>query len=181
MRAIAVRFSVFSALVLSCCFGQSNSVAPKFEAYRVEGVYRGPVKPPNVGRLDQYSGTDLRCFGEDPATYTSMRVNFAGHFILRTCSCGTGCHYFFLWDARNGNLYRTFPFGPINVGPYGTDRNAGFVEYAGEQYRTDSSMLILDGCSEGTCDCAKRYYVWSAGNFKLIRRETDRLPPDCRH
>lgn len=162
-------------------YGQKAAKPPSFEEYRVAQVYSGAVKPPNFGPLSQYSGTDMRCFGREPGTYTAMHVNFAGHFVIGACSCGSGCHYLFLWDAETGKVYRNFPFGPINVGPYGIGGATPPVEYAGEQHRAESSLLILDGCFEETCDCAKRYYVWSGSQFKLIRKEPDRLPPDCRH
>ena len=102
-----------------------------------------------------------------------MRVNFAGHFVLATWSCGSGCHSLFIWDAMNGTVYRDFAFGAINVGPYDS------ATYAGERFRADSNLLILDGCFEGTCDCAKRYYVWNGTQFKLIFRHQDRLPRPC--
>ncbi len=147
-----------------------------FADYHVTKIYAGAVKQPDFGRLEQYSGTDVRCFGGDPAVYSAMRVNFAGHFVLATCSCGSGCHYLFVWDAVNGKVYRDFAFGAVDVGPYGSH-----VAYAGERFRADSNLLVLDGCFEGTCDCAKRYYVWNATQFKLIFRHQDRLPPGCRH
>jgi hypothetical protein len=181
--------AVAAALVILCfatvnaitvpAFGQKASKQPSFEDYRVTGIYNGPVRPPNFGPLDQYSGADLRCFGEDPAFYAAMHVNFAGHFVVGACSCGSGCHYLFLWDAESGKVYLDLPFHSINVGPYGVG-SAAPVEYSGEKHRADSSLLILDGCFEDTCDCAKRYYVWSRGRFKLIYRQSARIPPGCR-
>jgi hypothetical protein len=32
-------------------------------------------------------------------------------------------------------------------------------------------LLIIDGCFEGTCDCGKHYYSWTAGAFRLLDRE----------
>jgi hypothetical protein len=167
MARWAVAFAVLSNLV----WGQ-ESRAPTFADYHVTSVYAGAVKQPDFGRPEQYSGTDVRCFG-DPAAYSAMRVNFAGHFVLATCSCGSGCHYLFIWDAMNGKVYRDFAFGAIDVG-----HNS--VAYAGERFRADSNLLVLDGCFEDTCDCAKRYYVWNGTKFKLIFRHQDRLPPGCK-
>jgi hypothetical protein len=103
-------------------------VIPTFTDYHVAGTYEGAVKQPVFGRREQYSGADLRCFGEDPAAYSIMRVNFAGHFVVAACTCGSGCHYLFLWDAENGKVYRDFPFGAINVGPYGPATRGRQVE-----------------------------------------------------
>jgi len=167
-----------AALLVTTAFGQPAKV-PRFEDYRASGIYRGAVKPPNFGNLDQYSGTDLRCFGGDPAEYAKRHANFAGHFVVDTCTCGSGCHYLFMWDALTGKLYRHFPFGPINVGPYNVGSSAPPVAYRGEQYRVDSTLLIVDGCIEGTCDCATRYYNWNGSAFKLLLNQPSRTAPNC--
>jgi hypothetical protein len=172
-RCSAVVF-VFASLVWS----QTPKV-PTFESYRITRIYRGAVRPPNFGPSDKYGGSDVSCFGGYPPVHLAMPVNFAGHFVVAACTCGSGCHYFVLWDAENGKVFRDFPFRAINVGPYESAANGPLVEYAGEQYRTDSALFILDGCFEETCDCAKRYYVWSGTQFKLILRRQDQLPPGC--
>jgi hypothetical protein len=169
------------AAALSGALSFSGPKTPAFADHQINRVYREPVKPPDFGNPEQYSGTDLRCFGVGPELYSAMPVNFAGHFVLTTCSCGSGCHYLFLWDAENGKVYRDFPFGAINVGPYRSAVGRPQVKYEGEQYRPDSKLLVLDACFEGTCDCAKRYYLWDALHFKLIFKEQDRLPPACGH
>ncbi len=115
---------------------------PSFDEYRVVDEYRGPVTQADFGRRQQYTGTDLRCFGGDPTPRLAMRTNFAGHFVLASCSCGSGCRYLFIWDARNGKVFRGFPFGAINVGPYPSAHGRQEVAYAGEQYRIDSKLLI---------------------------------------
>src|SRR5207249_1037383 len=125
------------------------------------------------------SGSDVRCFGGDPAEYAREQANFAGHFVLGTCTCGSGCHYLFKWDALSGKVYRQFPFGPINVGPFGLGANLPPIEYKGEQYRLDSTLLIIEGCIEDTCDCATRYYTWNGNRFRLILKKPSRKPPNC--
>jgi hypothetical protein len=120
--------------------GQSVRL-PSFQDYRVAGVYRGRSKAPEFGNPDQPSGSDLRCFGGDPAEYARQQANFAGHFVIGACTCGSGCHYLFMWDALTGKVYRQFPFGPINIGPYVLGANLPPVEYKGEQYRLDSTLL----------------------------------------
>lgn len=154
--------------------------SPRFQDYRVVDVYHGPTKPPDFGDPSQYSGTDLRCFGGDPTvyeTYRDMRVNFAGHFVLAACTCGTGCHYLFVWDAQTGRVYRDLPVGPIDVGPYGTAPH--FITFTGEQYRVDSTLLVVNGCREETCDCATWYFNWRRGRLELIRKQPSRRPPAC--
>jgi hypothetical protein len=119
-------------LFLSLASGQSLKL-PRFQDYRVSSLYRGPVKPPEVGNLDQYSGTDLRCFGADLGR--EEQANFAGHFVIGTCTCGSGCHYLYMWDALTGKFHPHLPVGSINIGPYGTGELVPPIEYKGEQYR----------------------------------------------
>ena len=173
---------LFIALLLLPVLGFSGRAgSPRFEDYRVSKIYTGKVKPPQFGDPSEYSGTDVRCFGGDPAEYSKLRVNFAGHYVIGACSCGTGCHYLFMWDAATGRLYRDFPFGPIDVGPFDAGGMAPPFEYKGEQFRNDSSLLILDGCIEDTCDCATRYYEWKGRQFVLVLRHLGRMPSKCVH
>jgi len=163
------------SLFLGLACGQP--VKPHFEDYRVSRVYRGPVKPPKVGNLNQFTGTDLRCFGD--LERVGEAVNFAGHFVVGACTCGSGCHYLFLWDAITGRFYSHLPFHSINVGPYGIGGTDSPIEYKGEKYRADSRLLIVEACIEGTCDCATWYYSWNGEQFKLILKRRVRMPSTC--
>jgi hypothetical protein len=152
---------------------------PRFEDNRVP-VYAGKVVPPRFGDPAQYTGSDIRCFGLDGSGYPSQPPNFAGHFVIGTCTCGSVCHYLFMWDARTGKLYRDLPLGAFNVGPYSGDDKSALVEYSGESFRLDSRLLIIDACREDTCDCGKRYYVWTGTVFRLVTKRVSMMPPSCR-
>lgn len=172
-------------LLSACCLfvyapvaGRSQATGvPRFQDFSVASVYSGPVRPPDFGNPDQYVGTDIRCFGGDPQEYAGNRVNFAGHFVIGTCTCGSGCHYLFLWDAQTGKFYRKFPFGPINVGPY--SGSGAPIEYKGEEYRADSGLLVVNGCFEEKCSCATRYYRWLGTEFRLVATRPVRKPAGC--
>jgi len=158
--------------------GQPASL-PRFGDYPVSAVYRGAIRPPDFGSPEQYQGTDLRCFGGSPKDYAREQINFAGHFVIGDCACGTGCRYLFMWDAINGKFYGRLPPGVINVGPF--DGGGGeVVEFKAEEHRADSSLLIVEGCAGGVCDCAVRYYRWNGSEFDLILRQPSRLPLSCR-
>jgi hypothetical protein len=43
-------------------------------------------------------------------------VNFAGHFVIDACTCGSGCHYLYMWDAVSGKFYQRLPPGVIDGG-----------------------------------------------------------------
>lgn len=176
-----VAAGAFCIAIIPLPKGLSQAVAPlRFQDYPVQNIYRGKVTAPELGDLSNYSGTDVRCFGGEPSAYAAEPVNFAGHFVMSSCTCGSGCHYLFVWDALNGKVYRRFPFGAIDVGPYGDDSNVPRVAYRGEEYRADSSLLVVEGCIEDTCDCARRYYRWDGKRFKLLLRQAIPMPPKCR-
>jgi hypothetical protein len=55
-----------------------------------------------------------------------------------------------MWDAISGRVFlQTVPFKPINVGPYGVNTGGTRVEYKGDQYKLDSSLLIVEGVHRG--------------------------------
>jgi hypothetical protein len=177
----------------ACCFvalllitsvttsgGNGQSLAPRFEDYPVPNTYPGVARSPDFGSRERFEGTDLRCFGLDRAFYAGKEVNFAGHFVINACTCGSGCSYLYMWDAVSGKFYPRLPPGAFDVGPY--ERRGvpppGIV-YKGEKYRVNSSLLIVEGCVEDTCDCATRYYSWTASRFNLILRQPVRMPERC--
>ena len=49
------------------------------------------------------------------------------------CTCGSGRHYLFLWDAITGKFNPHFPFGSINVRPDSNGHTDPPIEYKGEQ------------------------------------------------
>jgi len=120
------------------------------------------MNPPDLGNRDRFADEDLRCFGADSFAYAQSESNFAGHYVIGACTCGSGCHYLFMWDALTGKFYQRVPPGVIDVGPY----EPGGVEYAGDQFQIDSSLLIVEGCVEDTCACACRYYNWNGRKFR---------------
>lgn len=178
-------FGAVCSLLLAF-FGVNASVAqvltpPTFDEFRVENIYRGAVQAPNFGDLNQYSGTDIRCFGKDESAYSHAQVNFAGHLVLSACSCGSGCHYLYMWDAVTGRFYqRVPPAAAINVGPYKAHEAPHPKRaFKGEQYRPDSDLLIVEGCIEDTCECATWYYKWTGSQFNLLFKEPVRMPGKC--
>jgi hypothetical protein len=168
-------------LAVAAAFAQAPVKAPRFEDYGVSSIYRGPVKPPHLGDPKQYDEVELHCFGGDSPdhSYASVRANFAGHFVIDACTCGSGCHYLYMWDALTGKFYRNFPAMPIDVGPFSDGVTTTRPDYKGEEYRLDSSLLIVEGCVEDTCDCGTRYYNWSGSRFKLILKQPTVPPPSC--
>lgn len=175
---MTVRLASVLACAIPALYGQARPTRlPRFEDYRAS-VYAGKVASPRLGDPTQYTGTDLRCFGPDRSS-DAETPNFAGHFVIGACTCGSGCHYLFMWDAKTGRLYRKLPMAAFNVGPYLGDDHTSPVEYSGERFRQNSRLLIIEACSEGTCDCGKSYYVWTGDTFRLLMKTVSRTPPKC--
>jgi hypothetical protein len=167
--------------VIGTASGQNSTPKiPRFEDYKARRVFRGQSVAPVFADLGQYSGSLLRCFQREPSEYANEPANFAGHYVLDQCTCGSGCHLLFMWDALDGKLfYREFFFGSVNIGPFDVRSMSPVVEYPGESYRLDSTLLVVEGCFAETCDCAKHYYQWTGDRFKLIRSEDVSKPSHC--
>jgi len=167
-------------LLLAIASLSAQSAPPRFEDYPVRTIYQGPTHAPNFGDPRRFEGSDIRCFGAEPDLYTGAQVNFAGRFVIRACSCGTGCHYLFMWDAMTGRFYQSLPpFKTINVGLYRSAVNSDF-DYEGEKSQPDSALLVIEGCLNETCDCARRYYRWTGKQFKQMATEPVQKPMECR-
>lgn len=174
------QLALFCALTASL-IPAAKRRTPQFDDYRVSRLYTGETKPPNFGDPGQYQGAELRCLGTDPTGYSDEHPNFAGQYVVDTCTCGTGCHFLFMWDAISGKLfYRNLPFKPLNIGPYlSSSPQSTQVTYSGEEYRLDSSLMVIEACFGETCDCAKRFYRWTGSEFKLILKQPVQLPGSC--
>ncbi len=181
--------SVYRAIAVPLCWVVAVSIgtqggfaaqSPRFDDYPVTHLFRGEAKSPQFDDLKQYGYAEMRCFGGDPADY-SRSANFAGHYVVESCTCGSGCHFLFMWDAISGKLfYREIPFGAINVGPHSqSSSRAPPVVYRGEEYRLDSALMIVQACFGEDCNCATRYYKWTGSRFDLVSKQAVRMPPDC--
>jgi len=165
----------------------SAEQAPTFKDYPVERPYKGKVALPEFQKRnpDRFPEQDLRCAGADENEralfFGRKKVNFAGRYVVDACTCGTGCHYLFMWDAESGKLFRQFPFGEVMVGPYLVEGKPE-IEYSGEHYNVGSSLLIVEGClytaeHPGRRDCARFYYNWNGQDFVRVFRQHTRVPP----
>jgi hypothetical protein len=139
-----VKLAVFIAILgwIVAAAQTVPSIPPRFEDFPVSTIYRGHVRAPDFG--NRFQGTDLRCFGGEPAAWAKEDVNFGGHFVIGVCTCGTGCHYLYMWDAMTGKFWGRLPPGLIDIGPYGLGRKDS-VEYQGEEHHADSSLQIVEG------------------------------------
>jgi hypothetical protein len=144
--------------------------APRFTDYPAN-VHAGPHADPDVQgdpRSKRYR-TQLRNWARE-------RPNFAGHYILATWGCGTGCTEIAVIDAVSGRVFH--PAGAttnsiedvdadvlVDVNP--GDRRADFGAL---QYRADSRLLVLTGKPDGRPENRGiSYFIWQDERMKRIR------------
>lgn len=131
---MAIKFCPLLAALALCAQVLSisaHAMEPKFQDYKVDSVFAGPNHALDVP--DQ---------GEDNwKTYRTnaikRKVNFAGHYIIFTGSCGGGAICGEILDAKTGKLVSGYP-------------NAYELESAdgssyGAVFHPDSRLLVISG------------------------------------
>jgi hypothetical protein len=144
--------------------------APRFTDYPAK-PYAGLNAAPNV-RSDPRSTmyrTQLRGWAKE-------KPNFAGHYILATWGCGTGCTQIAIIDAVTGKVFH--PTGARTNSADNIhdellvdgDSSPRRSDFGALQYRADSRLLVLMGMPEGRPENRGiSYFVWENDGLKRIR------------
>ena len=128
---------------------------PQFKDYPVKAIYRGKNAPLLLTR-------DARTFKTRLREALKGKPNFAGHFIVTTWGCGTGCQVGAVIDARTGKVF-WFPF-PVGQN-YEVDEDFRPVEF-----RLNSQLIIFSGFRVDTDEEAgARFYKFENGRFKFLK------------
>jgi hypothetical protein len=145
--------------------------APRFADYPAT-VYRGPQAEPDL-RSDPLSRryrTKLRAFARS-------KPNFAGHYIVATWGCGTGCSRVAIIDAKTGAVLHPDGLRSVQVAHVhrevldaAPDNSPQRGDFGALHHRPDSRLLALFGTPEHQ----KRlhgisYFVMRAGKLQRIR------------
>ena len=167
--------------ILMCAAQPSAQVTsrrvPKFVDYQVKTQFTGvPAKPrftnpSEPGPDHQYTEGDLlpglyQRYRESVSLEAATGPNFAGFYTIARWSCGTGCSFGVVVDARTGRLYR-MPYRALDI------MNPGSEDYGGLSFQLESSLLIVEGCTsvdQHEAGCSRSYYSWMAPRFILLRR-----------
>lgn len=166
VKRLAFQITLLIALIWGAshfCVAQER--IPQFKDYPVRSIYRGRNAPLVLNRETRTFRTRLReALKEKP--------NFAGHYIVTSWGCGTGCQVGAIIDARTGRVY-WFPFG---VGQnYETDD-----DYRPIEFRLNSKLIIFSGYRvDRDEEPGARFYKFENGRFiflKFIKRETQGGP-----
>jgi hypothetical protein len=145
--------------------------APRPEQYPAV-PYAGPSAAPDV-RSDPRS----RAYRTQIREWAKERPNFAGHYILATWGCGTGCTQIAIIDAKSGKVFHPPGIRMNQAADVDEDvlpemmvpspRRADFDSL---RYRPDSRLLVLLGTPENE----KRnrgisYFVWEREALRRVR------------
>ncbi|HEX8288534.1 MAG TPA: hypothetical protein VF556_11085 [Pyrinomonadaceae bacterium] len=90
------------------------------------------------------------------------KPNFAGHYIITTWGCGTGCQVGPVIDAKTGKVYY-LPF------PVGQDYQAD-DDFKPAEFRLDSKLITFSGFRVDKNEEAEaRFYKFENGRFKFLK------------
>ena len=144
--------------------------APRLKDYPAK-PYSGPNASPDV-RSDRRS----RTYRTQLTRWATEKPNFAGHYILATWGCGTGCTQIAIIDALTGNVFH--PPGARTNSVLDVhdellvdgDSSRYRADFGALRYSVDSRLLILIGTPENRAeDRGISYFVWENDRLKRIR------------
>ena len=151
---------IAAAGCLSCGRSQTPSsaqrtpkIAPRFEDYPADPLYRGPVAKP---RLDTPDSRNYRTAIRQAA---ARGPQFAGHYAVASWGCGTSCQLHAIIDVQSGAVCMTDLQTALDV-----------------EFRLDSRLFIKNKpelarqwCMEGSAlEPTSWYYEWTGSALRLI-------------
>jgi len=154
---------VFLLILLSSTvlYGQSIPARPSFEKFPAKQIYKGIPAPP---KLDK----DQRMFRTVIRKGAKSQVQFAGHYTIPQCGCGTGCSQFYIVDSINGRVYDG-GFGISDFPGSWLEKQSGDPPDR-VQFTASSRLLKINGCPNEH-DCGYYDYVMVDGEgLKLISK-----------
>ena len=144
--------------------------APRFQDYPAQ-PYRGPNASADV-RSDARS----RMYRTQLRGWVTEKPNFAGHYILATWGCGTGCTQIAVIDAVTGKVFhppgaRTNSIVDVDSELLrDADSSPRRADFGALRYRADSRLLVLIGMPEERPENRGiSYFVWENDRLTRIR------------
>lgn len=129
--------------------------------YGVHSVFHGrPAKPKFKPGADTWPDADPR-FRDSVEYQVSKGPNFAGAYTVVKTTCGTGCFYVVIVDARTGRIFEDLPFRMVVVGQPN--------QYRGLSFRLDSRLLIVEGFVDGSQMPTRASYEWTDAGLRAIQ------------
>ncbi len=157
----------------------SRKKFPKFEQFPVAEAFHGKIHPPILQtRLARRYRTQLRLAIESG-------VNFAGHYVVATWGCGTGCAQFAIIDALTGSvieppfpaIYFHHPFAILKKWPDFEGEGKWWCEDFADwpTITANSELLVVQGCVTDH-QCGRTFYALTPAKLKQIYFDPDRAP-----
>jgi hypothetical protein len=144
--------------------------APRLTDYPAK-PYTGRNAAPDV-RSDPRS----RMYRTQLKNWAREKPNFAGHYILATWGCGTGCTQIAVIDAVTGKVFhpsgaRTNSIVDVHDELLADEGSSPLrSDFGALRYRADSRLLILIGMPEERPENRGiSYFVWENDRLKRIR------------
>lgn len=159
MRSKVSRVQLYR-LLLSLAFvitlSDASAVAqrrvPQFKDFAVTEIYSGESAPLILSEEDRRFRTRLK-------EAARKKPNFAGHYILTTWGCGSGCLLGAVIDAKTGKVYQ-WDFS-ICCWDSIADDNFKPIEF-----RLNSSLIVFSGArNEKEGDTGAHFYNLENGRF----------------
>lgn len=144
--------------------------APRFQDHPAQ-QYAGVNAAPDV-----MSDARSRRYRTQLKNWAREKPNFAGHSILATWGCGTGCTEIAIIDAISGKVFH--PPGVRSNHIEGVDPEVLLenetreprADFGALHYRADSRLLILFGSPEGRAENRGiSYFLWENDQLRRIR------------
>jgi len=144
--------------------------APRFSDYPAK-PFAGPNAAPDVG-----SDTRSKRYRTQLTSWAREKANFAGHYILSTWGCGTGCTEIAIIDAMTGKVFHPPEARANHIEGVDPDVLVDIREgerredFGALRYRPDSRLLVLFGKPNGRAENEGiSYFVWDHERLTRIR------------
>lgn len=151
-------FALIFAGLLICCneriFAQKKT--PRFENYPAAKIYKSKIASLKL-KDDDELWRDRFQWAID-----NQKVNFAGHYVVTTWSCGSTCLLGAVIDAKTGRVFWW-------------DVELNWDAEKPVEYRSDSGLIILSGCRRD--NTGKHYFKIKNGRFVHLRSVLSKKRP----
>lgn len=128
--------------------------APRFENYRVGKISQGKSATLKL------NSPNARMFRTRLGENAAGGVNFAGHYVLATWGCGSGCRSLAIIDVQTGRVYFTLSLMLVGTAMY--------QELDPLEFRADSRLLKVVG-SRNDQGVGTYFYEWKNNRLRLVR------------
>lgn len=175
--------TIFIIICFSVSATSAQEHVPQFDQYPVSSIFKGKPAEPILDTPEKRKFRTMirqgiaKGWGVHPnGSYGPERPgpNFAGHYIVITWGCGSGCLDMVIADAITGRIYPP----PLSVGNIRDQKiaipNLG-LGWADFYHREDSSLFVMKSCPGASGGfkynfSGTSYFTFGPSGFKLIKR-----------